>query len=74
MTTAQTPYRRVLARDELTSDARTRLEYEHAAHGPTAIWKEVEAARPPCGGTPADGGPPTRGRVHYIGGNDTSLR
>ncbi len=43
--TAQTPYRRVLARDELTADARARLEREHAAHGPTAIWKEVEAAR-----------------------------
>jgi hypothetical protein len=43
--TAQTPYRRVLASDGLAPDARARLAQEHAAHGPTAIWKEVEAAR-----------------------------
>ena len=43
--TAQTPYRRVRAQDDLAPDARARLEQEHAAHGPTTIWKEVEAAR-----------------------------
>jgi hypothetical protein len=43
--TAQTPYRRVLAGDELAPDARARLAQEHAAHGPTTVWKEVEAAR-----------------------------
>jgi transposase InsO family protein len=42
---AQTPYRRVLACDEFAAEARARLEHEHAAHGPTVIWKEVEAAR-----------------------------
>lgn len=43
--TAQTPYRRVLARGDLAPEARTRLEDEQAAHGPTTVWKEVEAAR-----------------------------
>ena len=43
--TAQTPYRRVLARDDLALDARARLEREHAAQGPTTIWKAVEAGR-----------------------------
>jgi hypothetical protein len=42
---AQTPYRRVLASEGLVPEARARLEHEHAAHGPTAVWKEVEAAR-----------------------------
>jgi len=42
---AQTPYRRVLASDGLAPDAQTRLAQEHAAHGPTTIWKEVETAR-----------------------------
>ena len=42
---AQTPYRRVLAAAVLTPDARSRLEEEHAANGPTAVWREVEAAR-----------------------------
>lgn len=43
--TARTPYRRVLACDGLAQDARARLEYEHAAYGPTTVWKEVETAR-----------------------------
>lgn len=43
--TAQTPYRRVLASGVLTLAARERLEQEHAASGPTAVWREVEAAR-----------------------------
>jgi hypothetical protein len=43
--TAQTPYRRVLACDELAPDARARLEQEHAVHGPAMVWKEVDAAR-----------------------------
>jgi hypothetical protein len=43
--TAQTPYRRVLAGNELAPDARARLEQEHAAYGPTTVWKEVETAR-----------------------------
>jgi hypothetical protein len=43
--TAQTPYRRVLASEELSEEAQERLEQEHAAGGPTTIWKEVEAAR-----------------------------
>ena len=43
--TAQTPYRRVLASGDLAPDARARLEREHAAHGPTTVWKEVEATR-----------------------------
>jgi hypothetical protein len=42
---AQTPYRRVLVSAGLAPEARARLEHEHAAHGPTAVWKEVEAAR-----------------------------
>lgn len=43
--TAQTPYRRVLARAILSPAAQQRLEQEHAAYGPTAVWQEVEAAR-----------------------------
>jgi hypothetical protein len=43
--TAQTPYRRVLASGGLTDEVRARLEQEHAAYGPTAVWQEVEAAR-----------------------------
>jgi hypothetical protein len=42
---AQTPYRRVLAGNGLAPDARARLEHEHAAYGPTTVWKEVETAR-----------------------------
>jgi hypothetical protein len=42
---AQTPYRRVLASERLGPEAQERLEQEHAAHGPTAVWKEIEAAR-----------------------------
>lgn len=42
---AQTPYRRVLTNDALTPAARARLVDEHAAHGPTTVWKEVETAR-----------------------------
>ena len=42
---AQTPYRRVLAAAVLPLDACARLEAEHAAAGPTAVWREVEAAR-----------------------------
>jgi hypothetical protein len=56
--TAQTPYRRVRASDALASDARARLEEEHTAHGPTAVWKAVDAARAtlwrlPCRRAPA---------------------
>lgn len=43
--TAQTPYRRVLTCDGLTPHARARLEHEHAAAGPTTVWKQVETAR-----------------------------
>jgi hypothetical protein len=43
--TAQTPYRRVLASGVLTPEGRARLEQEHAASGPTAVWREVDAAR-----------------------------
>ena len=43
--TAQTPYRRVLTSAVLTPEARARLDQEHAAHGPTAVWREVDAAR-----------------------------
>ncbi len=43
--TAQTPYRRVLASGVLSAQAQARLEAEHAAWGPTAVWREVEAAR-----------------------------
>jgi hypothetical protein len=43
--TAQTPYRRVVASALLTPAARERLDQEHAAHGPTAVWREVDAAR-----------------------------
>jgi hypothetical protein len=43
--TALTPYRRVLASAGLAPEARARLEHEHAASGPTAVWQEVEAAR-----------------------------
>ncbi len=43
--TAQTPYRRVLASGVLTPEARARLDQEHDACGPTAVWREVEAAR-----------------------------
>jgi hypothetical protein len=43
--TAQTPYRRVLASAILTPAARECLDREHAAHGPMAVWREVEAAR-----------------------------
>jgi hypothetical protein len=42
---AQTPYRRVLASGVLAPDARERLDAEHTARGPTAVWREVEAAR-----------------------------
>ena len=35
----------MLASAELPSDARGRLEQEHAAVGPTAIRQEIEAAR-----------------------------
>jgi hypothetical protein len=42
---AQTPYRRVLASAGLAPAARARLEHEHAAVGPTTVWKEVAAAR-----------------------------
>jgi len=43
--TAQTPYRRVGASAVLTPAARERLDQEHAAAGPTAVWGEVDAAR-----------------------------
>ena len=43
--TAQTPYRRVLASAGLPPATRERLDQEHAAYGPTAVWREVEAAR-----------------------------
>jgi hypothetical protein len=43
--TAQTPYRRVLASASLAPAAQQRLEQEHTAWGPTAVWREVEAAR-----------------------------
>ena len=43
--TAQTPYRRVLASEVLTAEARPRLEQEHATQGPLRVWREVEAAR-----------------------------
>jgi hypothetical protein len=43
--TAQTPYRRVLASAIRTSAAQQRLDQEHAAYGPTAVWREVDAAR-----------------------------
>ena len=43
--TALTPYRRVLASASLSPPAQDRLEQEHAAWGPTAVWQEVEAAR-----------------------------
>lgn len=42
---AQTPYQRVLASGVLLAAARERVEQEHAAHGPRAVWQEVEAAR-----------------------------
>ena len=43
--TAQTPYRRVVASAVLTPAARERLDREHTAYGPTAVWREVDAAR-----------------------------
>ena len=43
--TAQTPFRRVLATGDLAPAAHARLADEHAAHGPTTVWKEVDAAR-----------------------------
>lgn len=64
--TAQTPYRRVLTRDELAPDARARLEHEHAAHGPTVIWTEVEAARAALWRLPSRRAP-QRGREQACG-------
>jgi hypothetical protein len=58
--TARTPYRRVLARDELAPDARARLEREHAAQGPTTVWKEVAAARAALWRLPSRRGPTSR--------------
>ena len=43
--TAQTPYRRMLASGVLKPAARARLDQEHAAYGPAAVWREVDAAR-----------------------------
>ncbi len=42
---AQTPYRRVVASAVLPPAARERLDREHTAYGPTAVWREVDAAR-----------------------------
>ena len=42
---AQTPYRRVLASAILPPAAQERLDQVHATYGPTAVWREVEAAR-----------------------------
>ena len=41
---AQTPYRRVLAADVLAAEARQALEQEHAAHGPVAVRRALDAA------------------------------
>lgn len=41
---AQTPYRRVLATVDLSEEARARLQEEHDAWGPVALWKACEAA------------------------------
>jgi hypothetical protein len=43
--TAQTPYRRVQASAALPPAAQERLDQEHTASGPTAVWREVEGAR-----------------------------
>ena len=42
--TARTPYRRALAAVALDSPARARLDAEHAASGPTALRRRVDAA------------------------------
>ena len=58
--TAQTPYRRVLARDELAPDARARVEREHAAQGPVTVWQQVEVARAALWRLPSRRGPASR--------------
>jgi hypothetical protein len=43
--TAQTPYQRVRAWAGLPAEAAPRLQAEHAARGPRALWRQVDAAR-----------------------------
>jgi hypothetical protein len=41
---ARTPYRRVRAAVELGEEAQARLQQEHDAWGPVALWRACEAA------------------------------